>query len=178
MSNLQRKQSKTILLGPPPKSGELSPHSQKGIVQSFLLIATIVIWGSQLDALLTSETAECNGLCIVNFVLAGICTFLLLFTLGNVWRFGFWKTGFTQVRKEILLMFILLLLSCAITGIMNESQTLPVTTTGLTFSWLLLFGSFYAMIKVYHAVKEEEAQYEYNRMLESFITDRASIRPS
>ncbi|KAJ8902529.1 hypothetical protein NDN08_006932 [Rhodosorus marinus] len=157
------------VLGPPPKSGQLSIEAGKTIMQMFVLLASIVVWGAQLDALVygrrTVPNLVCNASCIVTFIFGPFATLLMILVLLKYPR-----SVFGQLRSEVSSMVAMFALYIIIVAIVM-SNSVPITKTGVVFSWLALFGSMNAVFRVLHTIQEEDCLRKYNETLESYITN-------
>mmetsp|Transcript_4667 Transcript_4667/g.6457 ORF Transcript_4667/g.6457 Transcript_4667/m.6457 type:complete len:188 (-) Transcript_4667:1021-1584(-) len=156
------------VLGPPPKSGQLSIGAGKTIMQMFVLMASVVVWGAQLDALVYGRgnipDLACNASCIVTFIFGPFSTLLMILVLLKYPR-----SVFGQLRSEASSMGTMFALYIIIVSIVS-SNSVPITKTGVVFSWLALFGSMNAVFRVLHAIQEEDCLRKYNETLESYIT--------
>uniref|UniRef100_A0A7S3A974 Uncharacterized protein n=1 Tax=Rhodosorus marinus TaxID=101924 RepID=A0A7S3A974_9RHOD len=119
------------VLGPPPKSGQLSIEAGKTIMQMFVLLASVVVWGSQLDALVygrrTVPDLVCNASCIVTFIFGPFSTLFMILVLVKYPR-----SLFGQLRSEVssmVVMFALYIIVSNFESTRKSSELIPKTNS-------------------------------------------------
>lgn len=143
------------------KLGQLSPYSEKLLLEAWVLLFSVVTFGT------TSNTAReldiCGGLCawtivtgVVSFVIVAVVLVLnMLCAKGIVSRYGFFSHQFE--------FFALIGLSIWwIPGVGTASAVRNLATQGVTgavskaVAWLSFTCSVLAAYKAYHSYKEQD----------------------
>ncbi|KAA8495312.1 hypothetical protein FVE85_1467 [Porphyridium purpureum] len=144
-------------------SGDLSPYAQKIISESFVWLASLIVWGSGCDFATkynrgTPVDGTCNGICVWQ-IICGLMswlfmTFILVMNFmcetGRASRYGWFSHKF-----EMQLLFVPCLIWIPGVAAISARDS-PAVGSAVFFSWMCFAGSFYAATKAYRSFREED----------------------
>lgn len=148
-----------------PRSGELSPYAQKVATETFVWLASMVVFGATSDFARVRGT--CNPLCaygivtgLFSFILAsGLLTGHYMCWVGKMDRHNGWFTNAVEMR---LMSALVIWWGAGVGGLSavyrnSRGPALHTSNVAIFFGWLAFFASIYGAYKAYHNKREDQS---------------------
>mmetsp|Transcript_14432 Transcript_14432/g.29518 ORF Transcript_14432/g.29518 Transcript_14432/m.29518 type:complete len:175 (-) Transcript_14432:1061-1585(-) len=157
MEQIPRKEQKFFTTQ--TKATNLSPYSEKLVLESLVMLFSVIEFGRTSESVSRAGGAGCEGLCawsilsgVVSFVFAGVVLLLnYLCANAQLSRYGFFSHKF-----EMYMMMALTLWWVPGVATASAINNAHKSGVGTFFAWASFFGSILATYKAYHSYKEED----------------------
>eukprot|EP00180_Rhodochaete_pulchella_P000300 Plantae.Rhodophyta-Rhodochaete_pulchella.ctg121.p1 GENE.Plantae.Rhodophyta-Rhodochaete_pulchella.ctg121~~Plantae.Rhodophyta-Rhodochaete_pulchella.ctg121.p1 ORF type:complete len:200 (-),score=37.71 Plantae.Rhodophyta-Rhodochaete_pulchella.ctg121:310-909(-) len=138
---------------------DLNPYQTKIVTQGFVLLASVVVFGSVADE--ANYTEECGGLCVYGLIVGLFSAVFLAIVLflnylskqGSLSRSG----RFSHRFEMQLMMFLVVWWTAGVGGVASAEKI--TTGVGVVFAWLAFLGSIFATFKAFQTRKEEDERW-------------------